>query len=349
MNIPAKACSMVICLVAALSTPALAQQPPDPIKSDSMANTAMGTDALLNVDLAESGCHNTAIGEDALYADTSGSYNTATGFSALASNVTGSNNTAAGYQSLQADDSGSNNVAYGYRALYANTAGSNNLALGYEALNGSQSGEGNIAVGPYAGQNIVKGQLNIDIGSWGAADESNTIRIGLSKYHQATYIAGISNSRVTGAQVFVTASGQLGVLASSERYKTGIASLDPASERLARLRPVSFHLRTEPDGAIQYGLIAEEVDKVYPELVIRDADGAVQGVRYDELAPLLLGEVQRQQASLQSLGEQNLAQSAEIAALKQQVSRLTDLQREVADMHAALAALQDKGRMVAQR
>jgi hypothetical protein len=349
MNYSAKLFAVLICLISAMTTPALAQQPPDPVKSDSLANTAMGTDALLNVDLSESGCHNTASGKDALYSDTSGSYNTATGFSSLWSNVTGNNNTAAGYDSLYSNSSGSNNIATGYQALYSNTTGSYNSALGYQALYNSQSGLGNIGVGPFAGKNIVQGKLNIDIGSWGSADESNTIRIGLPTYHLATYIAGITNSQVTGAQVYVTANGQLGVLASSERYKTDITTLAPASERLAQLRPVSFHLKNDPKGAIQYGLIAEEVNKVYPELVIRDRDGRIQGVRYDELAPIVLNELQRQQASIQSLSEQNGSQAAEIFDLKQQVTKLGDLQREVAAMHAALASLQSKDQIVAQR
>jgi hypothetical protein len=366
MNHSAKAYAVLTCLISAMTTPALAQQPPDPVQSDSMANTAMGTDALLNVNLSESGCHDTASGEDALYSDTSGSYNTATGFGSLFSNISGNNNTAGGseslysnltgsnnnadgYQSMYNNTSGSNNIATGYQALYSNTTGGYNSALGYLALNNSQSGLGNIGVGPFAGQNIVQGKFNIDIGSWGSADESNTIRIGLPKYHQATYIAGITNSQVTGAQVYVTANGQLGVLASSERYKADITTLAPASERLAQLRPVSFHLKTDPNGAIQYGLIAEEVDKVYPELVIRDRDGKIQGVRYDELAPILLNEIQRQQASMLSLTEQNHSQASELFELKQQVTKLADLEREVAEMHAALAVLQTKDQLVAQR
>ena len=95
---------------------------------------------------------------------------------------------------------------------------------------------------------------------------------------------GIVNTQITGSAVYITASGQLGVLASSERYKTAVTPLGPNTEKLQQLRPVSFHLKSEPEGAVQYGLIAEEVDKIYPELVIRDEAGRIQGVRYDELA-----------------------------------------------------------------
>jgi hypothetical protein len=349
MNYSTKNFAVLMLLIGATATPALAQQPPDLVQSDSMANTAMGTSALQNIDLDESGCHNTGSGAYALYSDTSGSYNTGTGLSALYSNISGDNNTASGAESLYSNLTGGNNSAAGYQSLYHNTSGSYNSALGYQALINSQSGLGNIGMGPYAGQNIVKGSYDIDIGSWGTADESNTIRIGLSQYHQATFIAGITNSQVTGAPVYIAANGRLGVLASSERYKTDITTLAPASERLAQLRPVSFRLKTDPHGAIQYGLIAEEVDKVYPELVIRDSEGKIQGVRYDELAPMLLNEMQRQQASIVSLTTKNDSQAAEISELKQQVMQMGDLAREVAEMHAALSALQTKDQLVARR
>ncbi len=107
----------------------------------------------------------------------------------------------------------------------------------------------------------------------------------------------------------MTSAGQLGVLGSSERYKTDITPLGPRTEKLQQLRPVSFHLKTDPRGTLQYGLIAEEVAKAYPELVIRDGAGKIQGVRYDELAPLLLNEVQQQQHKL-------AAQDAKLAELK---------------------------------
>lgn len=135
-----------------------------------------------------------------------------------------------------------------------------------------------------------------------------------------------------GAAVYVTSSGQLGVLASSERYKTDVAAMGADTAKLQKLRPVSFHLKTDPAGAVQYGLIAEEVDKLYPELVIRDAAGTIQGVRYDELAPMLLNEVQKQQRV-------NAAQAEKIASLEQQL----------AGIQAALLNLQPKHQLVAQR
>jgi hypothetical protein len=259
--------------------------------------------------------------------------------------------TAIGYQTLFNNTTGINNTAVGYQTLYSNTSGSYATALGYDALNNSQSGLANIGVGPFAGKNIVQGQLNIDIGSWGSADESNTIRIGLPQYHLTTYIAGIGNSAIAGGTPVVVnpATGQLGYAGSSQRYKMDISSLGSVTERHTLLHPVSVHIKTNPNGAIQYGLIAEEVDKVYPELVIRDSDGKIQGVRYDELAPMLLNEVQKQQ-------QVNAAQAANIASLEKREQQETEaqdvkisaLKEELTEMRAALAALQPKDQLVAQ-
>ena len=145
-------------------------------------------------------------------------------------------------------------------------------------------------------------------------------------------MAGISNSKITGSAVYVTSSGQLGVLASSERYKTAIAPMGGNTEKLQQLRPVTFHLKSDPGGAVQYGLIAEEVDKVYPELVIRDDRGVIQGVRYDELAPMLLNEMQQENVQLHEV-------QAQLAALKQSNDVL----------QAAMRQMLDKDRRVAMR
>ena len=136
--------------------------------------------------------------------------------------------------------------------------------------------------------------------------------------------------------MYVSSTGQLGVLASSERYKTEITSMGTNSDKLKQLRPVAFHLQSEPHGAVQYGLIAEEVDKVYPELVIRDASGRVQGVRYDELAPMLLNEMQKR----------NAAQDAEMRDVKLQVAELKALNQAA---QLALRKLQAKDEFAARR
>jgi trimeric autotransporter adhesin len=314
-------------------------------------NTATGANALFSNTTAG---ENTAIGYNALYFNTTGGENTASGAVSLYSNKTGNNNTATGYAALQSNTNGASNTASGNHALYSNTTGfhdtadgaealfSNttgnfNTAFGLEALFSNRSGSNNVAVGTSAGY-LTTGSNNIDIGNQGAAGESGTIRVGAPGAQTVAYIAGIENAKVTGSAVYVTAKGQLGVLASSERYKTAITSMENQTDRLQRLRPVTFHLKTEPQGDVQYGLIAEEVAKVYPELVVRNEAGKIEGVRYDELAPMLLNEVQRQAAEIRELKQQQkqFATQAELNDLKQQ-------------LQAALAALRSKDELVALR
>jgi hypothetical protein len=344
--------SICIAALAAFAIPAHAQQPPDVVQSDGRQNTAMGTNALLSVEGAGSdtaagfaalyfnttGTDNTAVGSVALYSNTQGSYNSVVGSNSLASNTTGNGNSAFGNETLTNNttgfyntgigayvltySTGNYNTAAGANSLLANTTGSNNTAVGYQALASSTTGANNIAIGYFAG-NLLAGSENIDIGNQGAAGDSGTVRIGTSGSQKHVFIAGISSSQITGSAVYVTAAGKLGVLASSERYKTAISPMGDTSEKLQQLRPVTFHLKTEPRGALQYGLIAEEVSRVYPDLVIRDEAGAVQGVRYDELAPLLLNELQKQQSRMALQAQQLLAQDRRLHQLQQQVAQLT--------------------------
>jgi hypothetical protein len=339
------------------------------------ANTASGVNALLS---NTTGGNNTAAGYQALQNNTTGYYNTASGYEALQFNTTGGNNTAAGYQALQNNTTGSQNTApgsyaldenttgnyntaSGYEALFYNTTGNYNTASGVNALQHNTTGSSNIAVGLDAGANLTTGSNNIDIGSKGAAAESDTIRIGIAATHKATVIAGIYGTSVTGSAVVVSSTGRLGVTMSSERFKTAIAPMGANTAKLQQLRPVTFHLKTDPMGALQYGLIAEEVAKVYPELVIRNETGRIDGVRYDELAPMLLNEVQQQQKAataqaekVTALVEQNVAQAAEMRDLKQQQVRdrqqqLADLKDLKQELHAALSKLHAEEELVAQR
>jgi hypothetical protein len=282
---------------------------------------------------------NTASGAQALTSNTEGNKNTASGYLALTSNTTGSYNTASGYEALYYNVDGIRNSASGDWGLYSNTHGSDNTASGQAALYSNTVGSNNIGLGANAGYNVTSGSNNIEIGSEGASSDGGTIRIGSSGTQNTAYIAGIENAKVTGAAVYVTASGQLGVLASSERYKTAIAPMGAGTEKLSELRPVSFHLKSDPKGAVQYGLIAEEVATVYPELVIRDAAGKIQGVRYDELAPMLLNEVQKQRRKITAQDEHAAAQATELRNLK----------KLVVEMQAGLLQLQAKDVIVAQR
>jgi len=272
--------------------------------------------------------------------------NTASGIDALASNTTGQNNTAFGVSALFSNTTGRGNAAQGAYALNNNTTGIRNLGIGNNALFGNVTGSYNIALGFDAGYNVTTGSYNIEIGAMGTAADTNTIQIGAQGTQTLTKIAGIYNTPVTGSAVYVTSTGQLGVQASSERYKTDIAALPEPSEKLQQLRPVTFHYKTDPKGVPQYGLIAEEVNKVYPELVIRDDSGEIQGVHYEELAPMLLSEVQTLHSELQSQQAAANAQAAEIERLTQQVAELADLKQQ---LQAALLRLKTPAELTAQR
>ena len=361
MNYLMTTSSALICLLAASTNTALAGTF-NPVSSDGMQNTAMGSGALSDPDLdADGACHNTAGGAGALGADSSGSYNTAFGFDSLTSNSTGNYNTSLGTYSLYSNSSGQNNTgsgfntlysntvgagntAHGSDALYSNTSGNNNTASGFFALRGNSSGSNNIALGYYAGSAIT-GSNNIDLGSSGSSGDNGVIRIGASGSQHTTFIAGIVTTKLTGSAVYVNAAGELGVLASSERYKTAITSMG-STDKLQKLRPVTFHLKTEPEGALQFGLIAEEVDRVYPDLVIRDEVGNIQGVRYDELAPILLKEVQQQRTKLL---EQNIQLKKQGDALKDMQQQVAEIKRANDSMRAAMEKLLVKDERVVMR
>ena len=206
-------------------------------------------------------------------------------------------NTAMGYTALF-NNNANYNTAVGSAALSNNTMGGNNTALGYFALSGVTLGGGNIAIGSAAAQNVAgSGSFNIEIGNQGVPTDSNVTRIGTPGEQLSTFIAGINNSTITGSPVLVNSSGQLGVLLSSQRYKEDIQDMGTASDALMRLRPVTFHYkRPAEDGRkpLNYGLIAEEVVKIYPELVVYGEHGEIESVQYHQLPALLLNELQQQ-------------------------------------------------------
>ena len=307
-------------------------------------NTASGAYAL---GANSNGMSNTASGAAALISNTSGSYNTASGVNALWFNTMGTANTASGYQALYNNTTGIDNTASGYEALDKNKTGKENTAMGYSALSKNTSGKSNIAMGWEAGFALTTGSNNIDIGNPGestdgVAADSGVIRIGTqmpTALQTITYIAGIyDNTSVSGLAVVIDSNGQLGTVSSSERFKTAIAPMGSNTAKLQQLRPVSFQYKADPQGTLRYGLIAEEVAKVYPELVIRDEKGRIDGVRYDELAPMLLNEAQQQRQKV-------AAQADQIAA---QAVQLRDVQRQLAVIQAAFAK-QQGNELVAQR
>ena len=232
--------------------------------------------------------------------NTTGANNAADGYQALFANTTGNGNIANGSNSMYSNTTGAHNTANGGISLYSNTTGSSNTANGYAALYNS-TGDSNIGIGYLAGGNLTTGGNNIDIGSLGVAAEAATIRLGTQGTQTKTFVAGIQGTTVVGgAAVYVTASGQLGTLTSSAKFKNNIHDMGATSDALLALRPVSFTYKPEidPTGTPQFGLIAEEVEKVSPDLVIRDAAHQIYSVRYEAVNAMLLNEFQKQHETI---------------------------------------------------
>jgi hypothetical protein len=270
------------------------------------------------------GKYNTASGSWSLYANTTGYSNTASGFGSLSSNTTGHRNTASGSASLQSNTTGTYNTASGFASLFLNTTGGQNTASGDGSLSSNTTGSSNIAVGYQAGYYLTTGSYNIDIGNTGVAAEGNTIRIGSSNQTR-TFIAGIrgvTTDTSDAIAVLIDSNGQLGTASSSIRFKQDVADMGDASRRLMELRPVMFHYKTHPDGPLQYGLIAEEVEPVIPELVVKDATGQPETVAYHELPAMLLNELQKQHATIQEQQVQIDSQKAQIEELRRIVQML---------------------------
>jgi trimeric autotransporter adhesin len=297
-------------------------------------NTAVGYEALLN---STTGYQNTASGGDALQTNTTGFQNTANGFGALLGNTVGIQNTASGYYALSTstagnyntasgfsamldDTTGSFNTASGMQALTANTTGSNNTVSGFGALAGNTIGGNNIGIGFGAGNMAPAANSDsIYIGASGAAvDLPGTIQIGTQGAQAGgTFIAGIYGTVFGGGlEVFVNNNGQLSTLPSSSRFKEQITDMGDSSSKLLQLRPVNFYYKPEfDDGSrqLQYGLIAEDVAKVYPEMVAYANDGQVLSVKYQLLAPMLLNELQKQVENIRSLEDRLAALEAGLA------------------------------------
>ncbi len=330
------------------------------------SNTALGDNALIN----NTGDSNTAIGGFALVSQTAGGNNIAVGSSALGSNTIGFANVAIGVAGLESNIGGAGtegsfntaigdhavywntigffNTAAGANAMYNNTTGNRNTAYGYIALQNNTTGIDNIAVGEGAGRNLTIGDHNIDIGNQGSRAESNTIRIGRVGTQTATYIAAISGATVpTGVPVIVDTTGHLGTTMSSARFKEAIKPMNKASEAILALKPVTFQYKKEldPKGIPQFGLVAEEVEKVDPDLVARDEEGKPYTVRYEAVSAMLLNEflkehrnvqelrttVARQQKAIDTLTASLKAQAAQIQKVNDQLAAQASAPRMVAN------------------
>ena len=367
---------MVVGAMVAIDNRALAQCF---VCSDSSQNTAVGSYALFG---NSGGTYNAAVGYQALFSNTTGAENSAAGYQALFSNTTGSRNNATGegalYRNTTANDNnamgisalhsnsagtlnnamgnfalefnttGNNNNAIGYGSLLSNTTGSDNDGQGYFSLEKNTTGNLNIGVGYKAGSNLTTGSNNIDIGNAGIAAESNIIRIGTPGTQSATFVAAIAGTNISGGTaVMVSATGQLGVVSSSKRYKEDIQPMGEVSERLYQLHPVTFHYKQpNPAGSkpTEVGLVAEDVAEVLPELVVYNSDGKPEAVAYHLLPTLLLNELQKEHQLV-------LAQAQELTAVKEQLAQIDTLRAEVVELRELtkqFAALKDLGRSNAE-
>ncbi len=298
-------------------------------------NVAFGQSALSSI---TSGSYNAAFGPYALELNTTGADNSAFGDVALNSNTSGSDNSAFGDGAMFSNVGGSDNSAFGALALFSNSGGNDNSAFGMGALRGNTSGKRNVAIGKDAGSNQTTGADNIYLANTGAAGESGKIKIGTTGTHTDAFIAGIDGNVVAGSAVLVTASGELGVPASSFRFKRDVRDMGAASEALMQLRPVTFAYREEVGGAGKrrhYGLLAEEVAEVAPELVQFDERGQPFSVHYHVLGPMLLNELQKQRrtldaqhATIESQARELEEQAAEIEALRARQQELLARQRQ---------------------
>jgi hypothetical protein len=293
------------------------------------ANTADGAFALFS---NTTGVANTATGAGALLSNTVGEQNTAVGADALPLNVTGNGNTATGAFALNRTDSGKFNTANGRNALWNNSNGDNNTAVGANALGFSLSGSANVALGFEAGLSIITASNVICIGAnVGGTDVINTTWIG--------NVYGVIPKSGTTAPVIVSDTGQLGTVASSERFKKDIGAMEEASEAILSLRPVTFHYKTDTKGTPQFGLIAEEVVKVNPALVLPDKEGKPYTVRYDAVNAMLLNEflkehrkVQEQEATITQLKKDFRATVAQLT------TRLDEQAAQIQKVSAQLEA-----------
>lgn len=311
-----------------------------------LQDTALGSLALHN---NTTGGANVGVGYQALLGNTTGGFNVAIGNNAMVANSTGGDSVAVGYTALQAHTNGFDNVAIGYGAMSLGTTGDSNVAVGKSAMafsTGIQNtalgdsamnaatgdfnvavgrsaglnfaGDENIAIGHLAGQNVTSGSNNIEIGNQGRPNDGNTIRLGDTAVHKKTFVAGINGTTVSGGvAVMVNSKGQLGVATSSARYKDNVQPMEKSSEAILSLKPVSFRYKKDidPEAIPQFGLLAEDVAKVDPDLVARDEGGKPYTVRYEAVNAMLLNEFLKAHEKLEEQGK-------EISELKAAVERL---------------------------
>jgi hypothetical protein len=301
-------------------------------------NTAEGTNALLSL---TTGTYNTAVGVFSLLSNTEGNFNTGVGAGTLLSSVAANRNTATGAGALLSTSAGGN-TANGAFALVSNTIGTNNTAVGSSAMSGNTEGSFNVAIGEGAGFGLTTGSNNTILGeiagglittasgvvciASGGGNVSNSCFIG--------HIRGVTTVNNDAVPVVIDSAGQLGTMSSSARFKKEIKPMDQASEAILALKPVTFHYKSDTKGTPQFGLIAEEVAKVNPDLVVRDQDGEIYTVRYEAVNAMLLNEFLKEHQAVQEL-------KTTVAEQKRQIESLTaGLQKVSAQLEVGKSAPQ---------
>jgi hypothetical protein len=297
------------------------------------SNTATGSVALVH---NTEGNENTATGFQALFLNTTGSGNTADGTFALASNATGNNNTATGFAALQRNTIGDQNTALGTTALFLNDNGIANTAVGYQALLNNSAGGGNTAIGENALLNNTTGIQNVGLGlaaGNAVTTANNVICIGsqvsgvdISNSCFIGNIRGVPTGIGDAISVIIDSNGQLGTISSSRQFKKDIKPMDEASEGILALKPVTFHYKTDKTATPQFGLIAEEVAEVNPDLVAHDKNGEIYTVRYEAVNAMLLNEFLKEHRKVQKL-EKGMA--ALTAQLKKQAVQIQKVRAQV--------------------
>ena len=320
----------------------------DPTVGEASQNAAFGTAALL---FNTTGSNNTAVGTAALLHNINGGSNTALGASALSNNIGGSSNTATGVSALFANTTGGLNTAIGDAALAANTSADRNTAVGVFALTDDTTGAFNTAVGVQALDIDTTGGLNtaLGVGAGGSVTTANNVicigaNVSGENVTNSCYIGNIFGATSSsGVAVFVNGIGKLGTVTSSKRFKEEIKPMGTTSEALFSLRPVAFHYKKEidPAGTPQLGLVAEDVEKINPDLIVRDKEGKPYSVRYDQVNAMLLNEFLKEHCKNEEQGRDIQEQKATIALQQKQIEALTaGLQKVSAQLEASKPAPQ---------
>jgi hypothetical protein len=291
---------------------------------------------------ANGGFANSAFGYQALANNTCGSGNTANGQAALSSNTTGVNNTANGAQALHFNTTGQSNTADGINALVENTSGTDNTAVGRSALGANSSGNNNTALGAFAGVVVTTADNVICIGHTGA------------NVHDSCFIGnirGVTTGAADAIPVVIDSVGQLGTMSSSRRFKSQIEPMDKASEAIMALKPVTFHYKSDTMNRPQFGLIAEEVAEVNPDLVVRDDEDQVYTVRYD-VAQRILKEHRRVEELKSAIAQER--KDFEAAIVQQQkttealVARLNEQEARIQKVSAQIEMAKSKSQMLVE-